>query len=237
MHRLPRHEILRTSTSNYQHPMLICLQSTDCQKAHWREHKAPCKNIQSENKALADADAKMSRVTPATSGLPLLPGQVAEELRAFVSHFTPHILAASVNTFRTNPSDAVIRGWEDDILLLRLSRRETFPANAPKWARFTVDHWRRLAMDDMDDIMSGSLEYAQFRAMRPGYVAEAKRRGPGNGVMFVWVVCWSDVGTIQGPQPQFFSPAVARSDALPNELDAEAYLKTYINKLSTGVTK
>ena len=202
-------------------------------------HKKQCKDIQREAQAIREGDenAVQKAASASTNQSLLLPSQVADELRDFVKHFSPYILATAVNAFRASRADRTIVGWEDDLLLVKIDRRKDVKRNSPFWSRFTVDRGFRAAVEDMHAEMGTLPEFAHFAATRPILIQEAKRRGPGNGVIYVWLVCWSDAGTIQAPYPLQFSPEVAGTDFLPRGLEPVDYFRGIVDAESMRAMK
>lgn len=217
-------------------PFLCCgriftfiLQSPTCQRAHYPVHKGECKVIRKQKEALLAAP-------PSTESV-ISPAQVSKECHAFVHYFGPFLAATAVNWFRPARSDPVIRGWEDEVLLLNISRRSDVPPKAPTWAHFKVDGIRRITLTDLHAAFSDNSGYQLFREARVRQIREAKRRGPGHGILDTWISCSFGGGRIQAAYPQFFGPRVADSDYLPPRMTPASYFKAVVDTLSAQASK
>jgi len=215
--------------------VLYC--SRACQRDHWSQHKKQCERIQEEHVAIKQGDADTKRKA-ATVGRPLLlPSEVVGEYRAFIKHFKPHFMLASIELFRAGPNDPSIVGWEEDAILLCFRRRADFPPEAPPWARFYLHRGHRVEYADLSAAIAGFPESTDFEAERSVWLSNTKSRGPGHGCIVTWAVCGSEVGAIQAPFPQVFSPHSAISDRLPRGIDPVVWLAVMIDKLSTEAFK
>lgn len=157
--------------------------------------------------------------------------------------FGPVLLVSAVNWFRPSPIDPVIRGWQEDGLLLNVSRRPNVPDRVPLWARFRVNDIGLMSFEDLDAVLQegGPLFSGpgqNFVKQRKDNIKEAKRRGVGNGIFHTWVCCEAQgVGMIQSFFPQFFSPATATSGYLPSGLSPESYFKDGVKVFSDAAFK
>lgn len=177
--------------------------------------------------------------------LPLPPSQSYsrhKSARSFVHsciisvHSSPRPLSTgSVQLAATRSSE--VGKTSSPCSIIYISRRSDVPPKAPTWTRFKVDGIRRITLTDLHAAFSDNPGYQPFGEARMRQIQEAKRRGPGNGMLDIWISCLFGGGTMQAAYPQFFGPQVADSDYLPPGMTHTSYFKTVVEALSAQASK
>lgn len=121
------------------------MQSTDCQRAHWKTHKSYCRQ-ERKRKAQAEeveyqflSDLEVTPASQAAKHSAALPAQLHNELRAFAEKFMPALLTTGYNSLlRPAHTKANAKSAMKPLLFVLLERLpdEDLPTYA--WSRFRV---------------------------------------------------------------------------------------------------
>ena len=201
------------------HSCARTLQSTECQNAHWRIHKAHCRR-ERERRAQAEeveyhflSDLSVTPAAQAAKHSAALPTQMYHELRAFADKFMPALLITGYSSLLRPAHTKASTPMLIPLLFVLLERLpdEDLPTYA--WSRFRVGFVGDMEPDHLVDFFHDE----RVRRLVPQPDGRAPMPGEARMTVFLSTVCYATTPSI----PVNFTAQVTLAKDQVTDADAQ----------------